>query len=119
MKNTVVLLKVCTVTNRYRFPDEDARMRILLSGLAMTMALGLAGCGGGGEPTDAEYPRGITADTIKIGSHTDLSGPIAIWGVPMINGMRQRFDELPPLVEFMVGRSISSLRIRSTRYRWP
>lgn len=67
-------------------------MKKSLIGLALAMFLGLAGCGGG-DPSDPDLPRGISADTIKIGSHTDLSGPIAIWGVPMINGMRQRFDE--------------------------
>lgn len=61
---------------------------------AMSLLLGLSACGDGGESSDINYPRGITADTIKIGSHTDLSGPIAIWGVPMVNGMRQRFDEV-------------------------
>jgi len=48
----------------------------------------------GSESPDSDLPRGVTADTIRIGSHTDLSGVLAIWGVPMINGMRQRFDEL-------------------------
>ena len=37
--------------------------------------------------------QGVTADEIVLGSHTDLSGPVAIWGVGTINGMRMRFDE--------------------------
>lgn len=68
-------------------------MNKLLPILLASGMLGLVGCGGD-ESTDSTYPRGITADTIKIGSHTDLSGQLAIWGVPMINGMRQRFDEV-------------------------
>ena len=48
----------------------------------------------GSESPDTGLPRGVTADTIRIGSHTDLSGVLAMWGVPMTNGMRQRFDEL-------------------------
>jgi len=68
-------------------------MTKLLASAAMSLLLGISACGDGGDSNDTNYPRGITADTIKIGSHTDLSGPIAIWGVPMINGMRQRFDE--------------------------
>ena len=52
----------------------------------------LSACGG--DKPDSDLPRGVTADTIKIGSHTDLSGVLAIWGVPSINGMRIRFDEL-------------------------
>ena len=58
------------------------------------LALGVVSCGGGEQTGDADLPRGITADTIRIGSHTDLSGLLAIWGVPMINGIRMRFDEV-------------------------
>ncbi len=53
----------------------------------------LAGCGGTDDSTSDGLPRGVTADTIKIGSHTDLSGGLAIWGVPATNGQRMRFDE--------------------------
>jgi branched-chain amino acid transport system substrate-binding protein len=53
----------------------------------------LAGCGGADDGASDGLPRGITADTIKIGSHTDLSGGLAIWGVPATNGQRMRFDE--------------------------
>ena len=66
--------------------------------LAILAAFGLAACGGGdGESTTAggaELPRGLTADSIRIGSHTDLSGGLAIWGVPATNGQRMRFDEV-------------------------
>jgi len=54
----------------------------------------LAGCGGTDDSTPEGLPRGVTADTIKIGSHTDLSGGLAIWGVPATNGQRMRFDEV-------------------------
>jgi branched-chain amino acid transport system substrate-binding protein len=53
----------------------------------------LAGCGGADESTSDGMPRGVTADSIKIGSHTDLSGNLAIWGVPATNGQRMRFEE--------------------------
>lgn len=53
----------------------------------------LAGCGGTDDSTPDGLPRGVTADTIKIGSHTDLSGGLAIWGVPATNGQRMRFEE--------------------------
>ena len=36
---------------------------------------------------------GVTPSEILIGSHTDLSGPIAIWGVGATNGARMRIDE--------------------------
>ena len=57
-------------------------------------ALVLVGCGGGEDAAVGDLPRGVTAETITIGSHTDLSGPIAIWGVAMTNGIRMRFDEV-------------------------
>jgi len=62
--------------------------------LTMSTTLLFAACGGADESADGDYPRGISADSIKVGSHTDLSGLLAVWGVPMVNGMRQRFGEL-------------------------
>lgn len=66
-------------------------MRMMKKVVLLLLVVSVAGCGGGEE--DAGAVRGVTASTIRIGSHTDLSGPIAIWGVPMANGMRMRFDE--------------------------
>jgi branched-chain amino acid transport system substrate-binding protein len=60
---------------------------------AIVVMMVLAGCGGADDGASDGLPRGITADTIKIGSHTDLSGSLAIWGVPATNGQRMRFDE--------------------------
>jgi branched-chain amino acid transport system substrate-binding protein len=37
--------------------------------------------------------QGVAADSIRIGSYTDLSGPLALWGIPATNGIRMRFDE--------------------------
>ena len=37
--------------------------------------------------------QGITADTIKVGQITDLSGATANWGVPTTFGSRMRIDE--------------------------
>lgn len=37
--------------------------------------------------------QGVSATEIVLGSHTDLSGPVAIWGVGSINGARIRFEE--------------------------
>ena len=46
-----------------------------------------------GAPVPGEAPRrGITDAEVILGSHTDLSGPVAIWGVGSINGARLRFD---------------------------
>ena len=58
------------------------------------VALTLTACGGGEGPPAADGPRGVTADEIVIGSHTDLSGGLAIWGVPLTNGQRMRYNEV-------------------------
>jgi branched-chain amino acid transport system substrate-binding protein len=90
-------------------------MKKLLTGLAMFLLVVIAGCGS--ETHDSEFPRGVTADTIKIGSHTDLSGVLAIWGVPMVNGMRQRFDELAD-AGGVHGRTIDFV-VEDTQYQVP
>lgn len=62
-------------------------------GLALGAAL-LTGCGG--ETTtgpDTEAAPGVTDTEVVLGTHTDLSGAIAIWGVGTVNGARMRFDE--------------------------
>ena len=59
------------------------------------LALTLTACGSGDDAaTTSGLPRGVTADTITIGSHTDLSGGLAVWGVAMINGIRMRFEDV-------------------------
>ena len=62
--------------------------------LVLILAVSLGACGGGSDEASDDMPRGVTDTTITIGSHNDLSGPLAIWGVPMTNGMRMRFAEL-------------------------
>ncbi len=62
--------------------------------VAMAAMFLLAGCGRADESASDGLPRGVTADSIKIGVHTDLSGGLAIWGVPAVNGQRMRFDEV-------------------------
>ncbi|MDP6377083.1 MAG: ABC transporter substrate-binding protein [Pseudomonadales bacterium] len=60
----------------------------------------LSGCGeattsdsGRAEGT-ATANRGVTDTQIVLGTHTDLSGPVAIWGVGSINAARMHFDEV-------------------------
>ena len=81
----------------------------------VTAALLLSACGS--ESPDSDLPRGVTANTITIGSHTDLSGVLAIWGVPMVNGMRQRFDELAE-AGGIHGRTIDFV-VEDTQYQVP
>ncbi|MGI9323536.1 MAG: ABC transporter substrate-binding protein, partial [Pseudomonadales bacterium] len=57
--------------------------------LAGCILLTLTSCGG-----DRSGTRGVSDTEIIIGTHTDLSGPVAIWGVGSVNGVRMRFDEV-------------------------
>lgn len=70
------------------------RTGLFLAGLLIAA---LAGCGtpsNGGDGKAIETVEGVTDDEIVVGSHTDLSGATAIWGVGITNGARMRFDEL-------------------------
>ena len=64
--------------------------------LLLVSLLALASCGGDSTlETSAvsEATQGVSDAEIILGSHTDLSGPVAIWGVGSINGARMRFEE--------------------------
>ena len=68
-----------------------------LKGLLLVWPLALTGCTGSDDGGDsgpgAPEVRGVTDTEIVLGSYTDLSGPVAIWGVGGTNGARMRFDE--------------------------
>ena len=91
--------------------------KILLLIIALIIALIVTGCGGDDQSGQSELPRGVTANTIKIGSHTDLSGQLAIWGVPMTNGIRMRFDEVAA-AGGIHGRTIDFL-VEDSQYQVP
>ncbi len=60
------------------------------------MAVTLTGCGSPQDAGDGDGTasvQGVSDTQIVLGSHTDLSGPTAIWGVGSINGARMRFDQ--------------------------
>mgnify|MGYP001206898355 CR=1 FL=1 len=59
--------------------------------LVAASVLAIAGCGGS-EPSQTGV-RGVSDTEIVLGSHTDLSGPVAIWGVGGTKGARMRFDQ--------------------------
>ena len=71
--------------------------------LPVLSALLLSACGGesdtgtkpgSGDPASTASPaQGVTDTRVILGSHSDLSGPVAIWGVGSINGARMRFEE--------------------------
>ena len=71
------------------------------------LAVALAGCGPQdattGDDASAEEATpapeavavdGVTDTEVVFGTHTDLSGAIAIWGVGVLNGARMRFEEV-------------------------
>ena len=72
--------------------------------LLIAVAAALAGCGakesttGKGEAAQDAAPavavNGVTDTEVVLGTHTDLSGAVAIWGVGVLNGARMRFDEV-------------------------
>ncbi|MBM3569231.1 MAG: ABC transporter substrate-binding protein [Alphaproteobacteria bacterium] len=62
--------------------------RTLLLTTAAAAALAVAA------PALAQKVQGVTDKEIVIGKHTDLSGPAAIWGVAVTNGMRMRVEEV-------------------------
>ncbi|MBT8077432.1 MAG: ABC transporter substrate-binding protein [Gammaproteobacteria bacterium] len=69
-------------------------MKRWLGWMAATGVL-LAACGGGeSNGSGAQSVRGVTDTEIVLGTHTDLSGSIAILGVDGANGTRMRFDEV-------------------------
>jgi len=64
--------------------------------LTLTVLLAVA-CGGGeqeaGGAASAPGVKGVSDTEIVIGSHNDMSGPLALIGTAAINGARMRFDE--------------------------
>ncbi len=81
------------------------------------MSFVLVACSNGGPEAGSDSPRGITASSITIGSHTDLSGGLAIWGVPMTNGQRMRYAEANA-AGGVHGRQIE-LVVEDTQYQVP
>ena len=62
-------------------------------------------------------PRGVTANEIVLGMHTDLSGPAATYGVSSSNAVKMRFDEVNEKGGIH-GRKIK-LIIEDTQYQVP
>ncbi len=67
----------------------------------LTSLVVATGCGTENDPaTDveseaaAEPVDGVTDTEVVLGTHADLTGPVAIWGVGIVNGARMRFDEV-------------------------
>ena len=64
--------------------------------LLLILLFALSSCGGDstrGTSAASASTQGVSDSEIILGSHTDLSGPVAIWGVGSIKGARMRFEE--------------------------
>ena len=58
------------------------------------IVLALFGCGGEPGEDQGSVVKGVSDSEVRVGTHTDLSGPVAIWGVGATNGARLRFSEI-------------------------
>jgi len=71
-------------------------MNRLIAVSTLTLFL-VTACGGGetesSAPASASAVNGVTDTEIVIGTHGDLSGPVALLGTAAVNGARMRFDE--------------------------
>ena len=52
------------------------------------------GCGGTNDGSGSDSVRGVSDDEVVFGAHTDLTGPIGLYGIDSVNGVRMRFDEV-------------------------
>lgn len=84
-------------------------MKRLLFGLATALAITTA-------PVFAQT-QGVTDTTVRLGSHTDLSGPLAIGGVPATEAAKIRFDQANA-AGGVHGRKIELL-VEDTQYQVP
>ena len=71
----------------------------------------------GQQQSSGTTTNGVSAQEIVLGTHTDLSGPVAIWGVGSINGARMRFEEAND-AGGVHGRSIRFV-VEDTQYQIP
>ena len=98
--------------------------------LLLALAGALAGCGPTDDSTKEAAPAaettppepaaavdGVTDTEVVFGTHTDLSGAIAIWGVGVLNGARMRFEEVNE-AGGVHGRTIRYI-VEDTQYQVP
>ena len=87
-------------------------MKKLLTVGVLVGAVALTGVAMGQGPT-----RGVTATEVVLGTHTDLSGPAATYGVSSSNAVKMRFDEVNEKGG-IAGRKIK-LIVEDTQYQVP
>ncbi len=74
-------------------------MKHLGYGILVCFSLLLIGCGA---PSDSDSSDtyssneeiGVTDTEVRFGTHSDLTGPIAVYGLESVNGVQMRFDEV-------------------------
>ena len=104
LKRTVGIARECAAASRFGCGTSTIRvwqremhvLKLARFGVLWLAALAVSGgCSGGdgGREAAASGVRGVSDAEIVLGSHTDLSGPTAIWGVGATNGARMRFEE--------------------------
>ena len=69
------------------------RMRLISVIFALVTSLAVIG-------SATADTQGISDNEVIIGTHQDLSGPIAFWGVPVRNGMIMATEEMIPKKQF-------------------
>ena len=69
-----------------------SRFLLPVSWLGFALLLGCGETESSGRGGSASV-NGVTDTEIVIGAHTDLTGPIAIWGTGIAKGARMRFGE--------------------------
>ena len=69
-----------------------SKLLLPVSWLGIVLLLGCGETNSSGHEGSANV-NGVTDTEIVIGAHTDLTGPIAIWGTGIANGARMRFGE--------------------------
>ena len=67
---------------------------IKINSYLLVFALVLTGCADEQDQGSASVVKGVSESEVRFGTHTDLSGPVAIWGVGVTNGARLRFSEI-------------------------
>ena len=87
--------------------------KIACSGIALMLMAAAAHAQGGVTATT----QGVTGSEIVLGMHTDLSGPAAAYGVPVVNAFRMMLDEVNA-AGGIHGRKID-LRVEDTGYQVP
>src|SRR5262245_14884154 len=85
--------RTCGVTGRKRWPRMPTRKeRSMRTRMAVGALIAVAAVAAMTAALRAET-RGVTATEVVLGTHTDLSGPAATYGVSSTNALKMRFDD--------------------------